>query len=119
MNNRKIVTTTITSILALGVLASSTANAVPTQPSAWEKCAGIAKAGKNDCGAFDGSHSCVGQATGDNSDNEWVYVPQGTCEKITGGVVKAVKPAKKWLCSIILLSLDESPIFKGLGDKLV
>ena len=30
-----------------------------------------------------------------------------------------IKPAKERLCSIILLSLDESPIFKGLGDKLV
>jgi hypothetical protein len=28
-------------------------------------------------------------------DAEWVYVPKGTCSKITGGVVKAEKPAKK------------------------
>ena len=57
-------------------------------------CAGIAKAGKNDCGALDGKHECAGQATMDNSDQEWVYVPKGTCEKITGGTVAAVKPAK-------------------------
>ena len=27
-----------------------------------EKCYGIAKAGKNDCAAANGSHSCAGQA---------------------------------------------------------
>jgi len=95
MNNQKIASTAISSILALGVLTATSANAVPSQPTAWEKCAGIAKAGKNDCGALNGSHHCAGQATKDNSPHEWVYVPQGTCEKITGGEVKAVKPAKK------------------------
>lgn len=83
---------------SLLVLASaaplSSAHAVPDQPLNWEKCAGIALAGKNDCGALDGSHSCAGQAAADNSPNEWVYVPEGTCEKITGGRVAATKPAK-------------------------
>ncbi|WP_341503427.1 DUF2282 domain-containing protein [Gallaecimonas sp. GXIMD4217] len=81
----------IASLLALGSLG---VQAVPEQPEAWEKCAGIAKAGKNDCGALDGKHGCAGQATLDNDDNEWVYVPKGTCTKITGGRVAAVKPAK-------------------------
>ncbi len=93
MKNSTAVSATIAGILALST--SSLASAVPDQPAQWEKCAGITKAGKNDCGAFDGSHSCSGQATQDNSDAEWVYVPKGTCEKLTGGVVKAVKPAKK------------------------
>ncbi|MCJ8321700.1 MAG: DUF2282 domain-containing protein [Colwellia sp.] len=95
MNSKTVATTAISSILALGVLTLSTAHAVPELPTAWEKCAGIAKAGKNDCGALNGSHHCAGQAKTDNDANEWVYVPKGTCEKITGGVVKAVKPAKK------------------------
>jgi uncharacterized membrane protein len=82
----------IAGILALGL--SMNALAVPDQPKEWEKCAGIAKAGKNDCGSLDGKHSCAGQATLTNSDQEWVYVPSGTCEKITGGVVAKVKPAK-------------------------
>lgn len=30
---------------------------MPDQPTQWEKCAGIAKARINDCGALDGSHS--------------------------------------------------------------
>lgn len=69
------------------------ANAVPDQPKEWEKCAGVVKAGKNDCGAIDGSHACGGMAKTDNSANEWVYVPKGTCAKI-GGVVKGMKAAK-------------------------
>ena len=81
----------IAGVLALGV---STANAVPEQPKNWEKCAGIAKIGMNDCGALDGKHSCAGQATSDNADNEWVYVAEGTCTKITGGILAAIKPAK-------------------------
>ena len=82
----------IAGILALGVSAPTLA--VPDQPTHWEKCAGIAKAGSNDCGALDGSHGCAGQSKADNLKHEWVYVPQGSCEKITGGVVAKVKPAK-------------------------
>ena len=46
MNTKTIATTAISSILALGVLTATSANAVPNQPTAWEKCAGIAMAGK-------------------------------------------------------------------------
>ena len=86
------VTAAIAGILSLGM--ATTAQAVPNQPTAWEKCAGVSKAGKNDCGSFDGKHHCHSQSTADNLSTEWIYVPQGTCEKITGGVVKKVKPAK-------------------------
>lgn len=55
----------------------------------YEKCQGIAKAGMNDCGA--NGHSCAGQAEVDGDPNEWVYVPEGTCEKIVGGNVKEAK----------------------------
>ena len=71
----------------------STAYAVPDAPKNWEKCAGVAKAGKNDCGSLDGSHMCKGEAKKDKDANEWVYVPEGTCEKI-GGKVTGTKPAK-------------------------
>lgn len=92
MNEQKvIVSATIAGILALG---AASVQAVPDAPQAWEKCAGIVKAGMNDCGALDGKHSCAGQAGKDNQPNEWVYVPEGTCTKITGGRVAAVKPAK-------------------------
>ncbi len=86
-----------TGLMALAVGATTvTANAgVPDQPKNWEKCLGVAKAGLNDCGASDGSHQCANQAKKDGSAVDWVYVPQGTCEKIVGGKVYKVKPAKK------------------------
>lgn len=54
-----------------------------------EKCAGVVKAGKNDCGA--NGHSCAGQAATDGDKNEWIYLPKGTCERIVGGHVKGAK----------------------------
>ena len=95
MNTNERTRTALASLLAAGAfLATNSAVAVPETPKAWEKCAGIAKAGRNDCGALDGAHACANQAPIDNADTEWVYVPAGTCEKITGGVVAKVKPAK-------------------------
>jgi len=91
-SSKTLISSTVAGILAASV--SIGAQAVPDQPSQWEKCAGIAKASKNDCGALDGSHSCAGQAKTDNMAHEWVYLPAGSCDKITGGMVKAVKPAK-------------------------
>jgi uncharacterized membrane protein len=68
-------------ILAVGTLGAVSAHAVPDQPQAWEKSAGISKAGMNDCGAINDKHGCAGQATEDNPSNEWVYVPKGNCKK--------------------------------------
>lgn len=48
----------------------------------YEKCAGIAKSGQNDCAA--NGHSCAGQAKTDAAAGEWLYVPTGTCDKIVG-----------------------------------
>lgn len=48
-----------------------------------EKCYGIAKAGKNDCGTA--AHACSGQSQKDGDPIEWLYMPIGTCEKIIGG----------------------------------
>lgn len=93
MTNNKSNSLIMASVIALGV-ASTSVLAVPDQPKNWEKCAGIAKKGMNDCGALDGKHGCAGQSTIDNAATEWVYVPEGVCEKITGGKVAATKPAK-------------------------
>ena len=93
-DSKKVVSSAFLSILAAGAMTANTANAVPDQPKKWEKCAGVAKKGMNDCGSLDGKHGCSGQATEDLSDNEWIYVPQGTCAKLIGGKVVKVKPAK-------------------------
>lgn len=82
------------SIATLGAFSALSSAGVPDSPKHWEKCANVAKAGMNDCGALDGSHNCAGQAKEDGLSYEWVYVPAGTCEKITDGKVVATKPAK-------------------------
>lgn len=50
-----------------------------------EKCYGVVKAGKNTCGAADGKHSCMGQATEDGSATDWVALPKGLCDKLVNG----------------------------------
>jgi uncharacterized membrane protein len=49
------------------------------------KCYGIAEAGKNDCKSADGSHSCAGAATSDNSGNEWKFAKNEDACDTAGG----------------------------------
>jgi len=73
----------VASLLALG-LASSAALAQAAKGDT-EKCAGIVKAGKNDCGT---SHSaCAGTSKVDRDAEAWIAVPAGTCSRIAGGTV--------------------------------
>jgi len=84
MNRRDAIkTAAIAGVLAVGMSAAT--GAMAGKPG-MEKCQGIVKAGMNDCGTA--SHGCAGQAKTDNDPNEWVYVPEGTCNKIVGGTVK-------------------------------
>lgn len=57
-----------------------------TAKDGYEKCAGVAKAGQNDCKG--NGHTCAGQAKKDNDPNEWKYVATGTCQKLGGKVIK-------------------------------
>jgi len=54
-----------------------------------EQCAGIAKAGKNDCATS--TNACHGHASADAMAEAWIYLPKGTCERIAGGRVVKVK----------------------------
>lgn len=54
-----------------------------TANAGMEKCYGIAKAGKNDCG--NKSHSCAGQGKTDGERSSFLFVPKGTCDKIVNG----------------------------------
>jgi len=67
-----------------GVLALTLGQAAAAEDSAAskDKCYGIAKAGRNDCGTA--RHTCAGKATRDNSPDDWKYVPKGTCGKMGG-----------------------------------
>ncbi len=83
MNKTKaLVNGALLSVIAMG-LSLGSVEAFAEKP---EKCQGIVKASKNDCG--NGKHSCAGQATEDGAADEWIYVPAGTCERIVGGTVK-------------------------------
>lgn len=57
--------------------------AVAQEQPKLEKCYGIAKAGKNDCQTA--TSSCAGTARADDQPDAFVYLPAGTCEKLTGG----------------------------------
>lgn len=89
-NSKQIVRGAIAGLLALGVSAAAT-QAVAA-PGDNEKCAGIAKAGKNDCGTSKGS--CAGTVKTDRDAEAWIFVPKGTCEKIAGGTVSTSPHAK-------------------------
>lgn len=75
-------------LAAMTSLAASAASAGPAaQPEfSFEKCYGVVKAGLNDCQTA--THSCAGTATADNQGDAWIYVPAGTCAKISGGAIE-------------------------------
>lgn len=50
-----------------------------------EKCAGIVKAGQNDCGTS--KSACAGTAKVDRDPEAWIAVPKGTCARIAGGML--------------------------------
>lgn len=76
--SQTIVTAAVSSLLMLTLLPGQAQAA----KEGFEKCAGIVKAGKNDCGTS--KHACAGQAKKDGDKEEWVYVPNGTCDKLVG-----------------------------------
>ena len=58
----------------------------------YEKCYGVALAGKNDCFAGPGT-ACAGTSTTNYQGNSWKLVPKGTCTKIqTPNGLGSLKP---------------------------
>jgi uncharacterized membrane protein len=84
--NKIWVATALAAVVSVGINANAVAKLPPM-----EKCAGIVKAGKNDCGS--GVNGCAGQDKADRSRSGWIYVPKGTCDKIVGG--RVVRDEKK------------------------
>jgi uncharacterized membrane protein len=74
-----------TTVFVASALAAALSAAAMTsvQAQETEKCYGVAKAGQNDCQTA--THSCAGTAAKDSQPDSWVYVPAGTCAKLTGG----------------------------------
>jgi len=79
-DQRTLIITAITSLLALGITASS-ASAYAADV---EKCWGVAKAGENACNSNKNKHSCAGHSKVDNDPNDFIPLPQGSCLKIGG-----------------------------------
>jgi uncharacterized membrane protein len=79
--SRTMVASALTALLALGGIGTSHS----AKAADLEKCAGIAAAGKNDCGTA--VSACAGTAKQDRDAHAWVLVPKGTCSKIAGGTV--------------------------------
>jgi uncharacterized membrane protein len=85
MSNTKSLVNSALAALATLAVTSGIAHSGPATAPAFEneKCYGITKAGLNDCKTS--THSCAGTATKDNQADSWIYVPAGTCAKLTGG----------------------------------
>ena len=80
--NQALVSAAVSSLIAVGALAVSTHASAQDM----EKCYGVVAAGKNDCAGP--GHTCQGQAASDSSPDEFILLPAGTCERLTGGEVK-------------------------------
>ena len=85
MKGKTIAKSALAGVLAMGLVGASTEALAAKK---FEKCFGIAKAGKNDCQTS--NSACAGTSTADNQKDAWIYVPKGTCDKIVGS---AGKPA--------------------------
>ncbi len=72
--------TAISSLLTLGAALSSPSFAA--DKADMEKCYGVVKAGKNDCAGP--AHACAGQSKVDSGGKEFVTLPKGTCDRLSG-----------------------------------
>jgi uncharacterized membrane protein len=84
----------VASLVALGIGSLATTAYAADDHSGDEQCAGVIKAGKNDCATS--MNDCHGHVKADANPMAWIYVPKGTCDRIVGAhVVKVKEPAPK------------------------
>jgi len=76
-------------VAGLVMLGGAAANVAMAEKAGMEQCAGVIKAGKNDCATS--TNACHGHVMQDANPEAWIYVPKGTCDKIAGGRVVVVK----------------------------
>lgn len=69
--------------LAAALVAGISGLSTEVKAEDMEKCYGVAKAGKNDCG--NEAHACAGHSELDGDESEWIYTPEGLCDKLVGG----------------------------------
>ncbi len=80
MNKKVLLNTAAAAAITMAAVSSQSAFAGKGD---MEKCYGVVKAGKNDCATS--TTSCAGSSTQDDQGDAWIYVPAGTCDKLTGG----------------------------------
>ena len=83
-NNKISSISIIGSAISLVLLTSSTQTSAATA-SLLEQCGGVVKAGLNDCASNE--HVCAGLNSDNGNESDWIWLPKGTCEKITDGAV--------------------------------
>jgi uncharacterized membrane protein len=88
LNNTKL-RMAIAGVLALAATGFSVSTLAADGHAGEEQCAGVIKAGKNDCATA--TNACHGHVEKDADPMAWIYVPRGTCEKIAGARIVKVK----------------------------
>lgn len=86
MKSKVVINAAIAGVVALGV--SSGAYAAEDH-SKDEKCAGVIKAGRNDCATS--TNACHSHVTTDSNPEAWIWVPKGTCNRIVGAHITSIK----------------------------
>ena len=81
--SKPLMSASLASLIAMSLTLA--ANSALAAKDDTEKCAGIVKAGKNDCGTS--KSACAGTAKADRDSEAWIAVPKGTCERIAGGTI--------------------------------
>ena len=88
----RVMQTAISTLVVVGATALSTHAGAAEENK--EQCAGVIKAGKNDCATS--KNACHGHVMTDADPEAWIYVPTGTCEKIAGArIVQVEDPTPK------------------------
>lgn len=86
--SENVIRNTFATLFAAGALAFGAQSiAADNDHSKEEKCAGVIKAGKNDCATS--KNQCHGHVNTDRDAEAWIYVPKGTCDRIAGARVTA------------------------------
>ncbi|MEO8313625.1 MAG: DUF2282 domain-containing protein [Pseudomonadota bacterium] len=84
-----ILRTALASLVAVGATSFAASTLAADEHAGEEQCAGVVKAGKNDCATA--NNACHGHAEKDAAPMVWIYLPKGTCTKIAGARVVKVK----------------------------
>ena len=86
MNTRVLIASAFAAAIAAPAVLSAQKPVMAPTAFKTEKCYGIAKAGLNDCQTA--THSCAGTQIKNMDPASWIYVPAGTCAKISGGNIQ-------------------------------